>query len=1060
MAIVDGKQGMQVGNMPSIDTVDTEGFIIYSDDGIHTYKMTIAEFAQAIGVVMTGGGDGDGGDGLTYWTEESRRIFRDIMNETEFRDKTIVVPDQSGSKLQTLAYVFSILQATQKGRATITNQYGYHATFGNAHAGGVNDDDWKMVVPTYTDKEGNTWSHATYPKDKYLEMVNAIATCRYPALNDSMEQPDSKYYCGLLNKNAILRQPYSQLNSQLTFNDIIINPLCKLNKPGQDDQGYFPQTPESNVELEWDRLGAYGQDRVYFGTIDLNVIHTYRAHNPRILDYDNTDGVVTPIVYKIEDLYDDSATVSSLLTAVADRMKEEPWSGAKEAKIGTAEYYFTLYCIGNPKTLGQAMLTPDEHTLEPTKEVNYYPWTLGRAYGFMHEYDAYYGGAHDTSQFADCNTNDVFNKPPTMNTPGGLDARYINNVCFKDQNTGFIFPSPYVRVTPCTSGDPGELSLIPEFYNGNNPFVYNDNWGSTDRKYKNAFQAENIGYFYDKADFGGAYFTDDDGTVWYILLTAATRDSNNLWYDAWATSRPEVQIDNVINTIPLEFDKVPTKLNIPIMDHWCMDGVYDSTEYDGLSSDGDGLYGIKVVEHQRTDPDTGETIIKYNGYVTHKLISLKHTVMQLAYERLQNIGKAVLNGLGLKGVEPLWPTDALGVHSEISATSQSALNGGIFKPHDVYEETYNLDVLNGSLYLKGDAYDNGKKLKDIYQEKLIPGENISITRNNDGDYVISSTGGGGGGGGETREIDYDYDAQNKKLTLTGMGENDLIITKKNGLYWTAENRAGDIELSPNFDFNSMYHSITGYQSTGDNNALTLDIKETYRNNTQRRLTGGKHVWINNTPNTNGNTPDGSGSGPNPTDVLSTDCIDTIKVNGTALTKYLDNLTGSYYVDIPIEGGGGGAAGNPFTITYPTASYSSIESSEYLSLNNLGSISIPSASTYDGYLWVQAEAAIQIAPSDVIEEGSVIILELRPSGYYNDIVSGSIPGFTNRSVLLTDTKQIIQSSAANIWTKVSVSGLIPYSGNSSTSLSVNVAHNCGLTKRIYWKAGRVYVPAAS
>ena len=891
MAIVEGKSGMQIGNMPSIDAVTQDGFIIYSDDGIHTYKMTIAEFAQAIGVVMTGGGDGDGGDGLAYWKEESRRIFRDIIDQAEYDDKKITVD-------MGIAYAYAIMSCAQKGRVGVTNQYGYSATFGNHWPGWVDDDDWKINMPTYTDGEGN-WTNPIYPFYKYLEVVNAIATIRYPALNDSLAQPDSRYYCNLLNKNALLSRPYSQLNTQLTFEDIVINPLCKYSQVGVDGQGNPGTGPEGIVTLEWDRIGALGQDRTYFGTINLNVSDTIRPYNPPMAADGQVYGIST------ENWYDTREEAEADLAAHKAAFEDMTWDGECYPKSGTHEYYFTLYCLGNPSTKGQAMLTHDVQHLTPAKEVNYYPWTIGRDHGFMHQYEAYYGGVHDSSFMGDFyNTSDesIYDTPPSSHLSIEIGARYINNLCYKDQNTGFIFPSPYIHVTHGHGTAP-----TPEYYDENDPFVYDSGWGSTVRHYSEAFQS-NVVPYYDKADFGGAYFTDDEGTLWYVMLTGATRKSKSLWYDAWGNNRTGVNVGTIVSSVPTEFDKFPSSLNIPTMDHWCLDGVADSSEYDGLDNNNNGIYTTQVIEHSFEDPDTHEVTYKYGGTIKHTVTSLKPSFMQAAYGRLQNIGRAILDGLGLKGIQPLWPTDAIGIHSEIAANSNTALNGGIYKNNNAYEETYNLDAINGSLYLKGDAYDNGEKIKDAYQKKLIAGENIDITDDENGHPVISSTGGGGGGA----TITCDNDTY-KNAFILGLGDRAIMTSAKNGIYFVAEAvrsaEHGDaIRLTPYIQFQSMNNTLTYTPESsgggGSNTKMYMDIKQEYRESTQRVLMGGQHVWLYNInqgggKNQQGHTPSGSNTASNRSpDLLMTDCLDAVKIAGTALTVQHDTTNKSYYVDIP------------------------------------------------------------------------------------------------------------------------------------------------------------------
>lgn len=902
MAIVEGKSGMQIGNMPSIDAVTQDGFIIYSDDGIHTYKMTIAEFAQAIGVVMTGGGDGDGGDGLIYWNEESERIFRDIIEEAIYDNRKITWNEAA-------AIVYEIIGIGDMTYTGVTNENGYSSNFGSTS---------EIYSPDYTDQSGTTWTYPRATKLKFNKKVNAASTIRYPALNDSLLQPNSAYYCNVLNKDALLPKCFSQLDTKLTFEDVIINPLVKAVHMGSKD-GVPGFTEEGLVTLEYDRIYAMGQDRVYFGKINLNAVHSMRPFNRMGSSVEGEGWSVYSTNKDHPDGYDTREEAEADLAAAATAFKHASWLNVENPKAGTYEYYFTLYCIGNPRSLGQAQFAKDQQHLEPTIEVGYFPWQLARSYTVMREGQM----TNDTGYFGDCyylnfNLDDeqVYHEYPEMKDgtngywgSGPINARYIDTVCYKDQNTGYIFPSPYLHFTPI---DDSTVSPIPEYYDDvydgvHNPYdPYARPSGLIHTTYSEALQAPgSMAAYWDKADFGGAYFQDEDGTIWYIILTGATRENASPWYQEWDTWREGTNMGDIVTSLPQEFDKYPTALNIPAMDHWCYDGVEDNTVYNGLGNDNMIAFTPHIQEHRHIDPDTQEVTYTYSGYLTQPIVSLKEDYLKNAYYKIQNIGKAVLNGLELKGIRPLWPTDAIGIHSEISATSESALNGGYYRQGRHYEETYNLDAMEGSLYLKGDCYDNGEKLKDAYQKKLIAGENIDITDDENGHPVISSTGGGG-------SVDITADTISNSIIpyiaaqINGLGEKTLQLQGGYG---------GHFEVIPGYDGKTAGHindvrvrfkidsfSFDGYISTYVSESgrhagkLGIDINSNYHNSTQMLLKGSKHVYISEVGKNNpGYNPTKNASNPQ---TLMTDCIDTVKLAGTALTVQYDSSNQSYYVDIP------------------------------------------------------------------------------------------------------------------------------------------------------------------
>lgn len=967
MAIVEDKRGMQIGNMPSVDAVSQEGFIIYSDDGIHTYKMTIAEFAQAIGVVMTGGGDGDGeGEGLAYWIEDARRIYRDLMssNENEFRTIIPVV----GSSIQ-----FKVFgNAVAVPYWAFTND-GVHFT---ASHGFTN------VLPKY----GNYT--VTQPVQKDI-----LKTFRYPALNELLEQPDSKYYCNYVGSNAATMNPYVSIPTEVTLSAFggTINPNYTWQETTYDKSVDPPESYEYET-FKVPRIDAPGQDRVYFGTIHLNVNRNVVLKNYPV-DYSRGGkiGEISVPVSEGTSAYEAlDAEIEHLFSTYDYKM--EPLIPPKNN--GTEEFVFALYCLGCPSEKVKSLYSKGNDSVE----FEYLPWYLSHAAlsetNYVKYRVPYYNGA--TPDLPTSLDLSALAEKPQYNLPCDKNVLHI-----VDYDDGHYTRSPYLL--DCLSRDD---SVSPD--------------GSVT--------------YYDKSDIGAAYFEDEEGTMWYVLLFPKMGNATN-------------------------FDKAPSYLDLgKSFDHWCYNGTYGDVDVDGLTES----------EHYRLhdtgwDGDPWQDGDNWKRIYGHHRYFIKDWVLEDFTENIRDIGKAIVNALGLHGIKPL-ELEASGIHSEISATPDTALNGGRYLNSGQYERTYNLDAVTGSLYLKGDVYDNGKKASDKFQEKLTPGENISIERDENEDLVISSTGGGGSGSTAT----FEYDSENKRLSIKGLADKDIDIAKSNGIYFTGQYQKktsggtgwDTITLNPNIEFGSLESTIEGSQSTGVNSKLYLDIKETYRNNTQRRLTGGKHVWLNSQPSTDGNAPSGSGT-TSVRDTLYTDCIDTIKVDGVALTTQLDAQTGSHFVDIPSSGGG--AASNPFT--YKNYYNSEYVSSDYSAFTSLGTFALKGTLNYDGYSHIHVEVAFPVEASDTIAAGSLFTVEIRPAGFaanadiVEDIVEGSTY-FEDSCCFLTDTKPVMHSTSGRVWNVITIDGVINYKYSVDRTFTVNVKHDSGIRPLIRYNAGITFVPKSS
>jgi hypothetical protein len=61
----------RIGEMPDVDEIQNNGFLIYSDDGLYAKKITVEDFATAMGILMTNDSEvgGETGAGLVGWKE-------------------------------------------------------------------------------------------------------------------------------------------------------------------------------------------------------------------------------------------------------------------------------------------------------------------------------------------------------------------------------------------------------------------------------------------------------------------------------------------------------------------------------------------------------------------------------------------------------------------------------------------------------------------------------------------------------------------------------------------------------------------------------------------------------------------------------------------------------------------------------------------------------------------------------------------------------------------------------------------------------------------------------
>ena len=102
-------------------------------------------------------------------------------------------------------------------------------------------------------------------------------------------------------------------------------------------------------------------------------------------------------------------------------------------------------------------------------------------------------------------------------------------------------------------------------------------------------------------------------------------------------------------------------------------------------------------------------------------------------------------------------------------------------------------------------------------------------------------------------------------------------------------------------------------------------------------------------------------------------------------------------------------------------------------------------------------ALQSLWSDTEAAGSKFILEVRKDGYTGDIVDGNYPSnLYYRSLYFTDARTVMHDDIVSIWTKLSVSGMVNYTGTDPVKFNINVKQDTGNRKMVTWKAGVVYI----
>lgn len=70
----------RIGEFPSAYSVSGDGYMIYSEDGVHSLKMTVSDFTKALGDII-----GGMGGGLEYWRETDQSIYHnhnDVFDNT------------------------------------------------------------------------------------------------------------------------------------------------------------------------------------------------------------------------------------------------------------------------------------------------------------------------------------------------------------------------------------------------------------------------------------------------------------------------------------------------------------------------------------------------------------------------------------------------------------------------------------------------------------------------------------------------------------------------------------------------------------------------------------------------------------------------------------------------------------------------------------------------------------------------------------------------------------------------------------------------------------------
>lgn len=901
---------MQIGNMPSIDEVNSDGYIIYSEDGVHTQKMSISDFANAVGILMTGEGDGDGGDGLIYWTEESARIFRDLMtpDENEFRRIR---------NNKVFGRVVDLTVGCESDPVEVSP--GTYQTFGFTLPR-------KLMNGTYNEYEPGQ-SYDTHVAETFSYFLQHA--CRYPAISALLDQPDSKYYCNLIQYDNLRNKKYSQLDTQSVYDDMIVNPLGIVSKDYTytiDPSSAEPQTETRTYSESFDQLNCTGQDRRYFGLIKLNVDKGFKFKgHVTYSDPFTTGATIDPRDY--QSVQQEKAAAKDAARAEIFRQfgewKEQyfpPHSGSGISRAqfvggyvdedpsgqqGEVDYIFNLFCIGNINEIGEEVFNRATSPM-PMRTIKYTPLNyINENTLSVYKLDSGIPDNERMIQFSisdDDYTTDDYEQLDNAGT--ALRPMYVAApFTYKDTRLGF--EADLHKRALLDFDDDGVHDIWCRDYMDcfsdltTDPSKVRDLTSSELETLYSKLISPNYTYN-DRTDVGAAYFVDDDGTVWCIVLIPKEgRDVRDLLYD-WGNGTSTDDDD----TFPLNYDKSASYLELDqTYNHWSYRN--DSDLLDAANDDLRESWWTKYgLGHNRTNMDfdamyDDATVVERSGsrsadsVIYDVTIGPAYFATQYKYdslnreeetERISNIGKAVLNALGLHGIAPL-DDEVDGIHSEIAANSDTVLNGGRYLTDGSYQQTYNLNGRTGSLYLLGDAYDNGKKIKEAYQRMLEAGSNITMEENEEtGNIIISSTGGGGG----SINVTMTYDSENKRLTFSGIGDKDIILYNY-GIYFEGSTIDGNYVLKPKFDISNSSHL---YADTKD-----IDIKQNYHESTQRKIMGGEHVFFYPSKNQPGHNPMDSAMIASDYDKLYTDCIDTIKVDGTALTKSYDSQNDSYYVDI-------------------------------------------------------------------------------------------------------------------------------------------------------------------
>lgn len=217
---------------------------------------------------------------------------------------------------------------------------------------------------------------------------------------------------------------------------------------------------------------------------------------------------------------------------------------------------------------------------------------------------------------------------------------------------------------------------------------------------------------------------DDNNIAWYIYLSPAKSISDETDDSYFVTT-----FKDTVNGVAI--DKQLSYLNIgETPNHWAY--------YEGANPTDTTVTYSKTHKNGLTFNFTFDTLSEQSEEQYHS------NFIELA--------KKIVSSLKVKGIKPYFDIPKIKTGIYVGSSDGMAFSSGLMSENDdSYTEMININGATGNIKTNGNIksdedifgrqlYENESPLSQIYQQKLIAGENITIE-----DNVISASGGGGGG---------------------------------------------------------------------------------------------------------------------------------------------------------------------------------------------------------------------------------------------------------------------------------------------------------------------------